>query len=164
MYLNLRITWLKYISLANSCHDATLLGRASPSMIHYISGKTQNCWFLSITLAPCKAPPKPLQKYPVALGRKTRPKRFSQKGYETETCYLFTFNCLALSNCSYPAALRKSPKFKSINPCLTSVSDGVHFTFLMGKSFLPFHVLILSAQGQKKGSSYLKKKKKTHFI
>lgn len=160
MYLNLRITWQKYISLANSCHDATLLGRASPSMIHYISGKTQNCWFLSITLAPFKAPPKPLQKYPVALGRKTRPKRFSQKGYETETCYLFTFNSLALSNCSYPAAFRKSPKFKSINPCLTSVSDGVHFTFLMGKSFLPFHVLILSAQGQKKGSSYLKKKKK----
>lgn len=96
MYLNLRITWQKYISLANSCHDATLLGRASPSMIHYISGKTQNCWFLSITLAPFKAPPKPLQKYPVALGRKNRPKRFSQKGYEIETFYLFTFNSLVM--------------------------------------------------------------------
>lgn len=159
MYLNLRITWQKYISLANSCHHATLLGRASPSMIHYISGKTQNCWFLSITLPPFKAPPKPLQKYPVALGRKNRPKWFSQKGYEIETFYLLP-STLWLFLTVPIQQLSGRVMFRSINPCLTSVSDGVYFTFLMGKSFPP-SMYPSSLPKVRKRDLLIKKKKDT---
>ena len=54
-------------------------------------------------------PQKPLQKYPVALGRITRPKGFGQKCYESKTFYHFTFNSSALSNYANPTALRRGP-------------------------------------------------------